>query len=269
MFLVCFFHPKRRCGHPNRPPERTQPLAMAENRVKLNHIHHLPFPTVAQPTNVVSDEEWKKARADLLAKEKALSRHIDEVVDSRQKLPWRKCTNYTFKGLDGAPVQLSDLFTNKSLNTLIVQHMMFGPNSEKACPSCTMWAHCFNGTLPYIQLRSNFAVIAKANSVKLKNYYDSQKWTFTFVSSGENTFNKDFSAEKDSVHYEGQIPGASVFVKGDDGTIYHTYSTFGRGLDMLNTVHSLLDLTPSGRQTINESLHSVQGGWRPTQNQCC
>jgi len=239
-----------------------------ERREKHNQIHHLPFPTVAQPSNVVSDEEWKKARDALLQKEKALTRHIDEVVEERRKMPWRKCPDYVFKDLNGNAIHLSALFTNKAINTLVVQHLMFGENIEKACASCTFWAHGFNGSLPYINLRANFAVVAKAPPQKLKPYYESQKWSFTCVSSCDNTFNVDFGAEakqgsKEMELYGGQIPGVSVFVKSDDGTTYHTYSTFGRGLDILNHVHALLDLTPSGRQCINESLHQCCGGWRP------
>jgi len=237
-----------------------------EQRPKRNQIHHLPFPTVAQPKTVVSDEEWNKAREELLEKEKALTRHIDEIVEARRNMPWRKVTNYTFKDLSGDPVQLTELFANKTLNTLIIQHFMMGPNVTKGCPSCTFWAHSFNGELPYINLRVNFALVAKAPPEKLKPYWQSQKWSFMCVSSCDNTFNLDFGAEVASGngYFDGQNAGVSIFVKGDDGTIYHTYSTFGKGLDMLNGVHTLLDLTPSGRQGINESLHKCcTGGWRP------
>lgn len=88
---------------------------------------------------------------------------------------------------------------------------------------------------------------------------------FACVSSASNTFNLDFGAESvDGKGYmDGQLPGLSVFVKESDGALYHTYSTFGRGLDLTNGAHALLDLTPLGRQGLNESLHSCCGGWRP------
>jgi predicted dithiol-disulfide oxidoreductase (DUF899 family) len=88
---------------------------------------------------------------------------------------------------------------------------------------------------------------------------------FPCVSSAENSFNRDFSAEalNGTGYMDGQYPGVSVFVKAEDETIYHTYSTFGRGLDLLNGVHQLLDVTPFGRQNLNESLHQCCDGWRP------
>jgi len=249
--------------------KRNETDPSTNERPKMNFIHNTKFEDSNQKLMniqhlVVSDEEFKRAREALLEKEKALSRHLDEVTAARRNMPWRECKNYTFRSLEGKEVLLSDLFTNDKLDTLVLQHFMQGPTSSKGCPSCSLWAHGFNGYLPYINLRVNFAVVAKANFDVLKQYYESQHWSFNCVSSENSTFNIDFKAEsEDGKGYaDGQYPGVSVFTK-RKGKIYHTYSTFGRGLDLLNGSHSLLDLTPLGRQSLNESLHECCGGWRP------
>jgi len=151
---------------------------------------------------------------------------------------------------------LSDLFQNEDQDILIIQHFMFGTQSDHGCPSCSFWHHGFNGSLPYINLRVNFAAVAKAPPEKLKPFYESQKWSTTFLSSCYNTFNRDMGAELEvGGYHEGQLPGLTVFVK-KENAVYRTYNTFERGIDLMNTVHHLLDMTPTGRQGLNESLHS-------------
>jgi len=231
-----------------------------QDQPKLSkRVHYVPADQKAKPQNVVSQDEWEKARQALLEKEKELTREYDKVVEMRRQMPWKKSPDYVFKDLNGKDVKLSDLFVNPNLNTLIVQHLMMGPNSEASCPSCCFWGHGFNGQLQYVQQRANFVLVAKAQPDKLKAFVQSQHWNMNCVSCIGNSFNADLKFESaDGTGYvDGQNPGLSVFVKGDDGTLYQTYEVKNRGYDLFNACHSLLDLTPCGRQGLSESLHSA------------
>jgi len=217
-------------------------------------LHSTPFPSPPATPDIVSADEWAKARQELLRKEKAATHALDEAVAARRALPWKEVEDYKFTGLDGESVQLSELFDGK--DTLVLYHMMYGTDEPGACPSCTMWVHTINGMAPYLRLRVSLAVVGKAAVSKLKPYAKAQKWTIPVLSSHSNTFNRDFAMEHDNTQfYGGQNPGLSVFFL-RDGKIYLTYSCTQRGLDIINNAHQVLDMTPAGRQSLSELLHS-------------
>jgi len=212
---------------------------------------------------VVDDAAWLAARKQLLVKEKALAHNYEAVCKERRALPWRAVkADYIFtRASDDAPVALRDLFVGGKKEA-IVMHMMFDPSSEKPCAFCSFWADGFQGQLVHLQQRVAFAVVAKAPVEKLRAVATTKGWTFPFLSSHDNTFNRDFGVEftkeevasKQKVYnygstapYSTQNTGASVFRLGDDGVVYHTYSTFSRGIELLNSWLTLADLTPSGR----------------------
>ena len=160
-------------------------------------------------------------------------------------------TDYSFE-TEAGPATLGDLFDGYS--QLIVQHFMLGPNWEQGCVSCSFWADGFNGTIPHLNARNiAFKVVARAPLEKILIFKQRMGWTFEWVSSFGSTFNEDFvvsfgpdHSAGNTVTYNfretnfpaGEAPGASVFVKGDDGTVYHTYSTYSRDLDVLNNANA-------------------------------
>lgn len=211
-----------------------------------------------QPT-IVSREDWLEARRALLAEEKRFTAQRDALTDRRRALPWVKLdANYVFDGPDGK-VSLSDLFEGRS--QLVVYHFMFAPESEWGCKSCSFWADHFDGAIPHLKARdTSFVVISRAPVGKLQRQAKRLGWAFPWVSSGANSFNYDFavSFETDAEgkamynYARQQVPfkdlqGMSVFAKGEDGSIYHTYSTYGRGQDIVNGAYNILDMTPKGR----------------------
>ena len=227
-----------------------------EDRPKLNHIHE--HQSSYPAPKIVAHEEWVKQRKELLQKEKQLQRHIDEVVKARRELGWEKIGDYKFEGPNGV-VHLSELFgTHKDL---MIQHLMFAEKDEKACPSCTQWLDNYNGSLPHIRQRAAFFGVAKASVAKLEAMRKLKGYDFQLLSSAGCTFNVDFGVEQPPHELDAQwynygsgcsekcyqYPGLSVFRKGEDGSIYHTYSTYARGLDRLNAAHALFDLLPYGR----------------------
>ncbi|WP_419902206.1 DUF899 domain-containing protein [Kiloniella sp.] len=216
---------------------------------------------------VVSREEWLIERKELLIQEKQFTRAKDQLSKHRRDLPWVKLEkDYTFESESGTQ-SLSDLFG--SCSQLIVYHFMFGPDWEAGCVSCSFWADNFNGTEQHLNARDiSLAVIARAPMSKLTPFKKRLGWTFNFVSSENTDFNEDFGVNFGPDHKpEEQItynyrtttfpiddaPGISVFIKSEDGTIHHTYSTFSRGLDNLNGTYHYIDLTPRGRNEDNES----------------
>jgi predicted dithiol-disulfide oxidoreductase (DUF899 family) len=206
----------------------------------------------------VSREEWLKAAKALLAKEKEFTRLRDELARERRELPWEKVEkNYVFEAPEGR-VTLAELFGGHG--QLIVQHFMFGPDWNEGCPSCSFWADNFNGVDVHLAHRDTaFVLISRAPIAKLEAYRKRMGWTFRWVSSLDNDFNFDFAVsfkpdEKDSKYnFEtlkppGQeMPGLSAFRKDEAGAIYRTYSTYARGLDVLNGAYHLLDMTSKGR----------------------
>jgi len=210
---------------------------------------------------VVSREKWLVARKELLEKEKAFTRQRDQLSRERREIPWVKVEkDYLFDGPNGKE-SLSDLFDGRS--QLLVYHFMFGPDWEEGCPSCSFLSDNFNGTDIHLKHRDvTLLAISKAPLSKLQAYQARMGWNFKWVSSFANDFNRDFyvsftpeEIEKGEVYYNYQkgnqpseeLPGASVFYKDENGTMYHTYSTYGRGLDMLIGTYHFLDLVPKGR----------------------
>jgi len=223
---------------------------------KLNEIHK------AQQSHpepkIVPGEEWEKKRRELLAAEKNLLRQQDAVTKLRQEMPWEEVTkNYVFQRLDGTDVSLAALF-REGKDDLIVYHFMFDPTWDEPCSFCSMWSDGYNGFLPFILDKVNFAVVAKAPPAKLKATADLKGWKFDFLSSGGSDFNHDFHVEKAEGEFKGynygsgwpwaatQYPGLSVLTK-RNGKIFHTYSTYSRGLETSNSAWAIFDLLPFGR----------------------
>jgi len=207
---------------------------------------------------VVGHEEWVAARKALMAKEKEFTRLRDELAAERRALPWERVDrDYVFEAPEGR-VTLADLFAGKS--QLIVYHFMFGPDYEEGCPSCSFWADSFNGLDVHLAARDTALVaISRAPLARFAPYRERMGWSFRWVSSAGSDFNYDYGVskrpdEKVLPYNYGTIerkfdehPGFSAFVR-EDGAIFHTYSTYARGLDAMNAAYQLLDLTAKGRQ---------------------
>jgi predicted dithiol-disulfide oxidoreductase (DUF899 family) len=209
---------------------------------------------------VLSHEEWLDARKRYLSKEKEFTRLRDELSRQRRELPWERVDkSYVFAAPEGK-VTLADLFAGKS--QLVVYHFMFDPSWEAGCKSCSFWADNYNPIVVHLNHRdANLVAISRAPLAKLEAYRKRMGWNFRWVSSSSNDFNHDYqvSSSPDEVakgastyNYRaskmtGERPGISVFHKDEDGNIFHTYSTYERGLDMLNGAYHILDLLPKGR----------------------
>jgi predicted dithiol-disulfide oxidoreductase (DUF899 family) len=209
---------------------------------------------------IVSQEEWTAARKAHLAEEKAFTKARDALSKKRCELPWvRVDKNYVFDGRKGKQT-LADLFGGKS--QLIVYHFMFGPGWEAGCPSCSYLADHFDGAAIHLAQRDvSFVVISRAPFPEIEKYQRRMGWKFKWVSSFGSDFNHDYqvsqSAEekaKGKAYYNYETttfpseerPGASVFYKNDTGELFHTYSTYGRGLDTFVGAYHLLDIAPKG-----------------------
>jgi predicted dithiol-disulfide oxidoreductase (DUF899 family) len=210
---------------------------------------------------VVSEAEWLKARKKLLAKEKKFTRMQDELSLERRSLPWVKVTkNYVFNGPKGKET-LADLFEERS--QLVIYHFMFGPNNEAGCPHCSLRADGFNGINLHLNHRDvTMIAVSRAPYAKLAAYKKRMGWTFKWVSSGDTDFNFDYRvaftpeemAKKEAFfNYAMQDPGPpdreghSVFFRDKHGDIFHSYSCYARGNDMLNIHYHYLDMVPKGR----------------------
>ena len=214
-----------------------------------------------QPGNIVSRDEWFEARKILLQEEKDFTRLRDQLSRKRRQLPWLKVdAEYIFEDLNGK-LSLGDLFEDKS--QLIIYHFMYGPDWDEGCPSCSFWADNFNGIDIHLRHRdANMVVVSRASLAQLQAYRKRMGWDFKWVSSLGNNFNYDyhvsFSAaemEKAEIFYNFKLgnfpadeaPGISVFYRSPEGQVFHTYSCYARGLDMLNGAYHYLDLLPKGR----------------------
>jgi predicted dithiol-disulfide oxidoreductase (DUF899 family) len=207
---------------------------------------------------VVSQTEWIEARQKLLAKEKEFTRLRDQLNQQRRELAWTKVEKeYVFDGPKGQET-LADLFAGRS--QLVVQHFMFDPDWEEGCPSCSFWADNYNGIGVHLNHRDvTFVAISRAPFEKLDAFKKRMGWSFKWVSSFHNDFNYDYNVSfkpedlKQEVYYNyvkrmtdmTELPGISVFYM--DTNIYHTYSCYARGLDMMNAAYHYLDLVPKGR----------------------
>jgi len=222
---------------------------------------------------VTTRETWLVQRRALLAQEKAFMRAKDELAAARRALPWvRIDKRYELDGPDGSRT-LDELFEGRS--QLIVYHFMYGPKAQRPCKSCSFWADHIDAAFPHLAGHDvAFAVVSRAPLAKLTAFRARMGWKFPWLSAGASDFAYDFGTSfRDGERAKGNaiynyaplpagdnndFPGISVFVKEEDGAIFHTYSTYGRGLDLMNTAYQYLDLTPKGR---NEEELSFPQAW--------
>jgi predicted dithiol-disulfide oxidoreductase (DUF899 family) len=212
-------------------------------------------------SKVVPHGEWVAARKQFLAKEKEFTRLRDELSRQRRELPWERIEKqYVFEGPRGKGT-LADLFDGRS--QLIIYHFMFGPGWKEGCPSCSFLADTFDGAAVHLAQRDvTFLAVSRATLPEIQAFQKRMGWRFKWVSSNGTDFNFDYhvslskeEAAKGKVEYNYSLtdfpsderPGASVFYKNDAGEIFHTYSAYARGLDLLLTAYNYIDLTPLGR----------------------
>jgi predicted dithiol-disulfide oxidoreductase (DUF899 family) len=232
-------------------------------------------------------KEWLAARVELLEAEKALTRHGDELAQRRQNLPWvRIDKDYRFETDEGS-ASLTDLFRGRS--QLLVYHFMFGTEYAAGCPSCSAIADGFAGFVVHLANHDvTLSAVSRAPLAKLQAFKRRMGWTFPWASAGANDFNFDFNVSftedqqragmveynyqrgghamdaapapepvtqfanmcgTDAPTYARERPGMSAFVI-DDGVVYHTYSTYARGLDGLWGMYQWLDRSPKGRNEL-------------------
>jgi predicted dithiol-disulfide oxidoreductase (DUF899 family) len=211
---------------------------------------------------VASREAWLRARKALLDKEKALNRQRDALAAERRALPLVRIEKeYAFEGPDGRRT-LGDLFAGR--RQLIVYHFMFDPSWDEGCPACSFVADHFDGALAHLAARdTSFAVVSRAPIAKIERFRKRMGWNFPWLSSFGGDFNYDFQVTLDEDHAEynyapvaaqpevypreGEREGLSVFVR-DGERLYHSYSTYQRGVDPFLNTYNFLDHTPLGRQ---------------------
>jgi predicted dithiol-disulfide oxidoreductase (DUF899 family) len=217
--------------------------------------------TPATGHRVISREEWLRERTALLAEEKELTRLGDALASKVRDLPWVKVDKlYTFDAPTGK-ISLADLFGARS--QLIVYHFMFDPTWSQGCKSCSFIADHYNGIVVHLAHRDiSFVTVSKAPIEKLEQFRTRMGWTFPWVSAANTDFSRDFGVSfTDQELADGktvynftskpypirELPGLSVFYKDARGNIYHTYSTFARGLENFLTAYQYIDITPKGR----------------------
>jgi predicted dithiol-disulfide oxidoreductase (DUF899 family) len=211
--------------------------------------------------SIVSQEKWLQRRKELLSKEKELTRLRDRLNAERRELPWvRVEKNYLFDA-PGGKVSLKELFAGRS--QLVIYHFMFGPDWNEGCPSCSFVSDHIDGALPHLAARdATMVMVSRAPLAKIEAFKKRMGWRFTWVSSYGSDFNSDFrvSFTKDEmaqgkVNYNyamqefpsEEAPGISVFYKDAGGDVFHTYSSYGRGLEQLVGTYMILDMVPKGR----------------------
>ena len=229
---------------------------------------------------VMPHDAWVAARKKHLAKEKEFTHMRDQLSRERRDLPWELVEKeYVFEGEAGKQT-FADLFQGR--HQLVIYHAMFNPDTagpstpwtqDAACFACSFWMDNFNGVTVHLNHRDiTMAAVSLAPYAKLAAYKQRMGWTFPWLSSAGSDFNFDYHVsftedelKAGQVEYNyrptpfpmSEAPGISVFYKDEDGQIYHTYSTYGRGLDMLNVAYHYMDLVPKGRDEGDEAL----GGW--------
>jgi predicted dithiol-disulfide oxidoreductase (DUF899 family) len=211
--------------------------------------------------NVVSRDQWIAARKKLLVKEKESTRLRDQLSAERRQLPWVKIDeNYIFDTPEGRRT-LAELFAGRS--QLVVYHFMFGPEWQEGCPSCSFVSDHIDAALPHLSARDvKVVMVSRAPLAKLQAFKKRMGWRFDWVSSHDTDFNAafhvSFSKEElaqGKVNYNytlqefpsSEAPGLSVFYRNSAGEIFHTYSTYGRGLDAIMSTYTILDMVPRGR----------------------
>jgi len=210
---------------------------------------------------IVSQTEWLAARKALLAKEKEFSKARDRLSSARRDLPWVKVVkDYVFDSPQGKET-LADLFGGKS--QLIVYHFMLGPGWAQGCPSCSFLADHFDGAVIHLAQRDvSLVVVSRAPLAEIQAYKKRMGWKFKWVSSYGSDFNRDFHVSftpeekaRGKVEYNytmtefpsEEAPGLSAFARNERGEIFHTYSSYARGLDILVGTYNFLDMAPKGR----------------------
>jgi len=221
---------------------------------------------------VVSPAKWLEARKAFLKKEKEFTRLRDELSRERMELPWEKVEkNYVFDGPRGK-VSLPELFDGRS--QLMIYHFMFGPEWQEGCPSCSFFTDHVDGAIPHLKERDvTFAAVSRAPMAKIAEFKKRMGWRFNWVSSYGTEFNRDYHVSftkeelaRGDVYYNYEHggfpseegPGTSVFFKDENGEIFHTYSTFARGGDILIGAYNFLDMAPKGR---DEGALSFSMAW--------
>lgn len=210
---------------------------------------------------VVSRDEWLDARRDLLSAEKEATHLRDAVAQKRRALPWIRIEKeYVFDTLDG-PRTLAELFDGRS--QLLVQHFMFAPGWKEGCPSCSFMAdHADGMNLHLANHDVSLVAVSRASLADIERYRRRMEWKFRWVSSRNSPFNYDFRVsftpeEVASGHIDYNFgewdetgeewPGLSAFFKDESGDVFHTYSTYGRGVEAMMGTYAMLDLMPKGR----------------------
>jgi predicted dithiol-disulfide oxidoreductase (DUF899 family) len=214
---------------------------------------------------VVSKAQWIEQRKTLLAHEKELTHLRDRIAAERRALPWKRLDkDYVFDTAEG-PRRLADLFDGR--RQLLVQHFMFGPDWEQGCPSCSFMADHIGGMKIHLEHRDvTMLVVSRAPLARIEAFRRRMGWQFEWVSSFESDFNYDFGVSfKPADHARGEVdynfrtgpfpseeaPGVSVFVRTDAGEVFHAYSTYGRGVEVMMGTYAMLDLAPEGRDEHN------------------
>ena len=224
--------------------------------------------------SVVGHDEWVAARKTLLEKEKAFTRARDELSRLRRELPREKVERtYRFDGPEGEET-LADLFAGRS--QLIVYHFMFDPDWDEGCKSCSFLADHYEPAIVHLAQRNvTLVTVSRAPLAKIEAFRERMGWRFKWVSSFRSDFNRDyhvsFSPEDlaaGEVYYNyaatafpmTESPGISVFYKDDSGSVFHTYSSYARGLDMFIGAYHLLDIVPKGRDedTLDFSMEWIR-----------
>jgi len=222
--------------------------------------------TIDHPT-IVSPEKWLAARREFLREEKEFSKLRDRLAARRRALPWVKVDKpYVFDS-PGGSVSLAEMFEGRS--QLIVYHFMLAPGWEDGCRGCSYVSDHFDGALAHVNARDvSFTAVSCAPLAEIERFKARMGWKFNWVSSYGSDFNRDFrvsfTAEEVEAGKAGynfgineigmeEMPGLSVFARGDDGAVYRTYSTYSRGLDLLIGTYNLLDLVPKGRDEDSEA----------------
>lgn len=215
---------------------------------------------MADTHTVVSHDEWIDARTALLAREKEFTRLRDRLSRERRELAWERVEKeYVFDGPQGKE-SLADLFDGR--RQLVVYHFMFGPEDawDEACPHCSFWADNFAPIVVHLNARDvTMVAVSRAGRDEIDRYRVRMGWTFKWLSSGESDFNFDYGVSFRPDEYDLPVfnygtlapgrpdrEGVSVFVR-EGREVFHAYSTYGRGIDMLNTAYHYLDIVPGGR----------------------
>jgi predicted dithiol-disulfide oxidoreductase (DUF899 family) len=236
---------------------------------------------------VVSRDQWVAERKTLLAREKELTRLRDGIARERRALPWvRVDKDYVFDA-PGAPRRLVDLFDGR--RQLLAQHFMLAPGWQQGCPSCSFMADHADGMTVHLAHRDvTFVAISRAPLAEIERFRRRMGWQFTWVSSNGTDFNYDFRVSftpaevtRGNLDYNygewplssEEWPGVSAFYKDDAGDIFHTYSTYGRGVEVMMGTYNMLDLMPKGRdeRDVDHKMEWVRhhDRYEPAASSCC